>query len=162
VNRRDAQLLPRLLGILDDCDLDETPGEALQAVQQVRRILGGKGFQKLLEPVAISEVKLDHPQHDVAMRLRGLGLMLRTARSVVPDNNRALQAFTDALIDRKTIGADDLTVGLSCLRDLIAQLREAMGRWPGEKPGRNPDEDLAVANLREAMEMMNNRRWPWH
>lgn len=64
-------------------------------------------------------VSLAHPDHRVAVRLRGLGLSLRVLEHVDPEIGPAFQRVREALVHGDEVDCGDLLLSLLAFRDLL-------------------------------------------
>jgi hypothetical protein len=159
---RDAALLPRLLLALDTLEND---AEILQAVHQVRRILKGKGtsLSKLAENIASDDapkIAMADDRHDVRVRLRDLGMMLRFAQHPDQVTNQALQAARQGMVDGTPVAGEDMRALLACMRDLLkARAFDVAARASGAN-GPHTDGSLreAMEGLRESVDEMERAR----
>lgn len=149
---RDAALLPRLLLALDTMEND---AEILQAVHQVRRILKGQGtsLSKLAEKIDgddVPKIAMADDRHDVRVRLRDLGMMLRFAQHPDQVTNQALQAARQGMVDGTPVAGEDIRALLACMRDLLkSRVIEVAARGSGGSGVNGPH---TGGSLREAME----------
>jgi hypothetical protein len=153
MNSRDEQLLPRLIETLDTIENDH---EIAQVVRHVRRITGERAFTRLFQRA--DTVDLDHPEHDVKVRLRTLGLVLRRVDVLCryPTIGRVIAQTADALVEGLTVPVRDLLLTLSMLRQFLHD--------DEEKRARQPDEAIAQFRasqdeLRSAMEELHGHLW---
>lgn len=162
---RDAALLPRLLLALDT--LENEP-EILQAVHQIRRILKSNDTSlSKLAKLANSFTDDDAPKismaddrHDVRVRLRDLGLLLRVAKHPDQVTDDALQAARAGLVEGTDVAGKDIRVLLACLRDLLkSNVYNQVARANGMNGPHSADSlSEAVASVREAVEEMERTR----
>lgn len=158
---RDAALLPRLLLALDTMEND---AEILQAIHQVRRILKGEetSLSKLAEKLTDDVPKIDmaDDRHDVRVRLRDLGMMLRFAQHPDQVTNQALQAARQGMVDGTPVAGEDMRALLACMRDLLkARAFDVAARANGAN-GPHTDGSLreAMEGLRESVNEMERAR----
>lgn len=135
---RDANLLPRLLQVLDTI---ENEAEIVQAVLQVRRILKNdrSSLTKLAENLsgtnAKTQVSMAEDRHEIAVRLRDLGLMLRFAAHPDRAIEAAFRRASTAMAQGTSVAGEDLRVCLACLRDLLkAKMRVDRDPLMGQPP----------------------------
>jgi hypothetical protein len=130
MNERDSRLLPRLIASLDTLDNE---AEIVGAVRQIRRVAGADFFRNLVPdviPIVTDDVSLDHPDREIAMRLRGLGLILRLATHPHPDVSAALYRTREAMIAGTHVSRSDLLITVACLRDMIQRESERRANVP--------------------------------
>lgn len=158
MSERDTRLLPRLIASLDTLDND---AEIAGVVRQIRRIAGAGFFERGVPdviPIPVGEIWLDHPDREIAVRIRGLGLMLRLASDPHPDIAAALHRTREAMISGGAVACRDLVVTLGCLRDIIVREGERRVNVPRPPVPRPPSLGFSMTEeLRDSMDLLFGR-----